>query len=121
MTHFVRQRTQSDCVIAAVANATGTAYRKVKSVFGRVPRGGVEYHELRWLLSEFGEWHEVKPRRQRRVSEWLRLHTTKTYVAILRSGIVDEFHAIAIVGDSVYGDFAESWRVVLYYRLEQSP
>ncbi len=44
VTKRVKQRNGSDCRIAAVANAAGRPYAEVKRRFGRVNRGGLEYH-----------------------------------------------------------------------------
>jgi hypothetical protein len=50
----MQQRQQNDCVVAALARAVGQSYTAVKKVCGST-RGGLELHEIDWLLSRFGE------------------------------------------------------------------
>lgn len=111
----VRQRGKNDCCVAAVANAAGVSYAAVKKALGTYRRG-LEGHELGWLLSEFGTWHEVRPRRPPLVSEWLPRHPSGRFVLVLHSGfLLDQGHAIAAVDGVVMGEYAESWPVVRYF------
>jgi hypothetical protein len=112
----MKQRTKSDCVIAALAIATGRSYREVKSTFGRL-RGGLEYHEIRWILSEFGTWRETRPRKLLGLESWLRRHRSGRYVVILKSGVIDDYHAIAAVDGRLIGEYADDWPVGLYFHL----
>lgn len=114
---MVKQRQKSDCCIAAVANAVGASYAAVKKVYGST-RGGLDYHDTLWLLSEFGEWHETRVRKPKPVVKWLPRHQLGRYVLILRSGFLDEFHAIAVVDGVTMGHYKEWMPVIEYYRLE---
>lgn len=112
----MKQRTKSDCVIAALANARGVPYTKVKKVFGSL-RGGMDLHEVRWILSEFGTWRGTRPKKLLDLDRWLRRHRTGRYVVILKSGVIDDYHAIAAVDGTLVGEYAECWPVALYFRL----
>lgn len=110
---MTKQRHKSDCGIAAVANATGKSYATVKNVFGRIDRGGVQLHELEWLLSNFGTWKMVRPRAPKPVSQWIRKHQQGIFVVVL-NGFLD-FHAVAVVNGEIFGHYSD-WDVVNYFK-----
>jgi hypothetical protein len=115
---MVGQRNKSDCCIAALANAAGVPYAAVKRAFGVLERGGMTYGQLCWILGQFGEWKEVRPRRRPTVAEWLRRHRTGRHVLVLGSGLLGEaFHCVACVDGEVTGKYAEGWPVTNYFTL----
>lgn len=116
----VKQRNGSDCVIAAVANAVDVTYKEVRARFGGSVRGGLEYHEARWLLSEYGTWRETKPRNPRPIVEWVKRHPRGRYVLCLQSGFLGiGDHAVACVDGVLMGHYSEDWPVVAYFRKEE--
>lgn len=82
-------------------------------------RGGLEKHELVWLLNEFGKWKHTVPRKKPSVAEWLKRHQHGKYVLIQDApmrffGIV---HAFAAVDGQLLGDYSEEHVVLSYYTL----
>jgi hypothetical protein len=116
-TQGVKQRTGSDCCVAAVANAAGKSYAAVKRTCGPI-RGGLQYHELVWLLGEFGEWKETRPRKHPTLDDWAARNTKGRFVVILRSGFLDDFHAVAVVDGAIMGHYSPEWPVTNYFRRE---
>jgi hypothetical protein len=106
----------NDCGLAAVANAAGVPYREVKEVFGRLERGGMEFHELQWLLSRFGVWRHTRPRRPMTVAGWLPRHRQGRYVLLL--DLIFRGHLIAAVDGVIHGEYADCWTVCDYFKLE---
>lgn len=116
---MVKQRHNSDCGIAAVANACGVPYKKVKERFGRIDRGGILYHELVWILSEFGDFKEIRVRRPVTLEHWLTRHKEGTFVLVLHK-FLDDFHAVAVVNGEVMGHCSPQWTVGNSFRLQTS-
>ena len=112
---MTKQRNESDCCVASVANAVGVSYKTVKDRFGRLDRGGMQHHELNWILSEFGEWRYTQPRKLVPIVDWVRRHKEGRYVVILDQ--LFSAHAVAVVDGKVIGEYAESWRVNAYWKL----
>ncbi len=73
----MKQKNKSDCVIAALASVVGLPYKAVKDRFGKLENGGMELHEIRWILSEFGEWREIRPRKYWNSKEWIACNLPK--------------------------------------------
>lgn len=97
----LKQRTKSDCGIVAVAHVTGWSYAKVKQMFG-ILRGGMEIHEIDWLLSNYGDYRPTKARRTVRLEDWLKRHKTGSYVVV--AATIWDSHAIAVIDGAVYGE-----------------
>ena len=115
---MIKQRNGSDCVIAAVANAAGVSYAAVKRVCGST-RGGLEEHEVDWLLSRFSGWRKTFPRKTVVVADWLRRHRMGRYVLVLDvSCFSQSAHAIACVDGEVMGEYRAEWSISEYYTLE---
>lgn len=114
---MVKQRNNSDCGIAAVANATGKSYAEVKKRFGNV-RGGMKSHELEWILFEFGNWKVVRTNANRTLDQWLKRKSKGTYVVSIHSKcLFDEFgHAVAVKDGKVLGEYNPKWFVYEYYK-----
>lgn len=118
----VRQRGGSDCAIAAIANAVGVSYRMVKTLYGRIS-DGLDSEDIYWLLSRFGECHEIEPRRRPKMSEWLKRHQTGRFVVSFITGIdimnlAYDLHAVAVVDGRIMGVYHEGWLICSYHRIE---
>jgi hypothetical protein len=117
---MVRQKNKSDCGIAAVANAVGISYRAVKERFGRMDRGGMLYHELVFIINEFGEWKRLRLRKGTdgkfpRLADWVAKHKTGRYFVLV--GRLLEFHAAAVVEGEIMGAWPDdyitnAWRLM---------
>jgi len=120
---MVKQRGKNDCGIAAIANATGQSYKSIKKRFGKMDRGGMQLHEIDWLLNEFGTWKERRgPRFTTSVTQWAKRRKTGKYVVLLNTlgwmNLSPELHAVAVVDGQVMGHFAEKWHVECFWREE---
>jgi len=115
---MVKQRNNSDCCIASIANAVGVPYAVVKERFGKLDRGGMQPHELRWILGEFGEWHFTKIKNPVPISRWVQHHQAGRFVLVLDK--IFTAHAVAVVDGQIIGDSSPEWKVVEYYRLNIS-
>src|SRR5687768_5819324 len=111
-----KQRQKSDCVIATIANLTGHSYRQVKTTCGTT-RGGLERHEIEWLLGEFCEWKRYRLRKKQTANEWAASHPTARALLIVEGGdfLGDIVHAVAAVEGKVFdpSDGGDSNRRVL--------
>jgi hypothetical protein len=99
----VKQRTQSDCFIAALATATGASYKAVKGTFGDL-RGGVELHEAKWIAAKFGNWRFVRFRNKRTVASFIEQFPFATAILWLEPRTIgtDDGHAIVVENGEVY-------------------
>jgi hypothetical protein len=95
---MVRQRQADDCVVAAVAGAAGASYAAVKRVCGTT-RGGLERHEVEWLLGQFGKWKRSRPRKDVTAKRWAAAHPTARAVLLVGSRLngSDKVHALSAV------------------------
>lgn len=83
----MKQRTTNDCGIVAVAVAANVSYATVKAKFGRLDRGGMELHEIDWLVREFGG-SRCRCRQRPKLGRFVALYRKKSGEAHL-SAIVD--------------------------------
>lgn len=118
---MVRQRGKNDCVIAAVANAVGTSYAAVKRICGSC-RGGLENHEIRWLLSEFGAWKETRCRKMITLESFLKRNPAGKYVVSQNQmgWLFGCDHAIAIVDGVVLGEYNPTHPIDIYWKMQES-
>lgn len=108
----ILQRNKSDCAIAAVAQVTGKTYGRIKKICGP-NRGGLDSHEILWLLSHFGSWRQTIPRKNYTLREWKKKHPT----CVVSIGYMFDVagHALSIVDGVVYcpsGNPADEDRLV---------
>lgn len=95
----MKQRTKSDCAIAAIATATGMSYARVRRTCGST-RGGLYHHEIAWLLDELGvDWRCSPVRRVETAASWAGRHPKLRAVVCVRGEIFEEGgdHAMAAV------------------------
>lgn len=116
---FVKQRNGSDCAIAAIANATGSTYKYVRSLYpGRI-QGGIYDHEIRWIMYKyFPNFKYVKSRSPlKELKEWVKKHGRGNYVVILTGRLCDESaHAVAVIDGEIVGDYYNSSEVYYYFK-----
>lgn len=109
-----KQRGVNDCVIAAVANATGNSYATVKKRFGHIDRGGVLRHEMEWLLGCYGHWRIRHTKRK--LSDWVKAVPLGRHVVWLNSSLLGEKgHVVAVVNGQVVGDYSPDWPIIRVY------
>lgn len=113
MARFVKQRTQSDCAIAAVANATGSSYKEIKVLYGGSTRGGIHTTEIAWMLSKFGHWRHTRPRKPMVMADWIKRHRSGRYVLCMEIFLTG--HAVAVVDGVVLGGYSEKWEITNYF------
>jgi hypothetical protein len=98
-----KQRTQSDCVLAAVATIAGVSYKKVKEHFGHVPRGGIEPHETYWLMGCYGKWKRSPIRSSLRANEWAARWPQRRALLLVDDGCYPgNQHAVAAIDGRVF-------------------
>jgi hypothetical protein len=100
---MVRQRQASDCVVAALARVVGKSYAAVRRVCGTT-RGGLETHEVEWLLGEFGTWRTYRPRREMTAQEWATRNPHARAVLVVESMELasGKVHAVSAVDGVVF-------------------
>lgn len=97
-----KQRNKSDCVIAAVATATGRSYAEIRRTCAGSIKGGLETHEVSWLLSHFGNWRPIRLRKPIKAKEWAAKNPDARAVLIVDTAIWDDAtHAVAVVSGKV--------------------
>ena len=110
----MRQRTKNDCVIVAIAVASGRSYKEIKDIFGKLDRGGMLWHEIEWLLSQTGNWRRYR-KSKLNLSSWVQSHSGR-YVVLLDK--LTQMHAVAVVDGVVHGEYAEQWGIVAIWKFE---
>lgn len=76
----VQQRRKNDCTIAAVANALGLTYHRVKTACGPVGKG-LYSHEISWLLSKLdADWQLTRVRKPYPLERFVELRPQGRYV-----------------------------------------
>lgn len=107
---------KNDCAIRAVSAACGFSYNIVSKTLGPLPKGGLESHELHWLISQF------KSDAKRSVSKldlgpWLQRNRNGVYVVSVGSGL-GLAHAVAVSNGIVLGeDCPAGWPVLEYWKI----
>ena len=111
----MKQRTNSDCGIVAVAVVTDRSYNSVRTTFGSC-RDGMAPHELEWLLTELGfVAHRVRVRKKNQtLEEWITTHCTGRYIVSTGSTIYS--HAVAVV-DGTAMNARLSWYVYHVWKI----
>ncbi len=90
----MKQRTNTDCGIVAVALLAGKSYKAVKDVCG--PCKGLYPHEVEWLLTEFfEEVKRVRVRKTQTLDEWVKRHKKGRYLVATGSFLTG--HAVAVI------------------------
>jgi hypothetical protein len=111
-------------VVAAVARLSGKTYAEVKRVCGST-RGGLEFHEAEWLMSEVGlEWKRIRlPGGRQPAGDWISRHSTGSYLLIVDVGygIYCVGHAVScvdgVVVNPIDGTERVPWDVVRGYQI----
>lgn len=115
MSRVLKQRNGSDCAIAAVANAVGTAYAAVRRMWGSSVRGGLDDGDIDWLAGEFGGWHYTSVRKPYHIDRWLKRHSQGRYILVITCPW--DSHAIAAVEGKILGEHNPDWLVRSYWQL----
>ena len=86
----MKQRSPNDCGIVAVAAAANVSYATVKTKYGRLDRGGMELHEIDWLVRQFGG-SRCRCRQRPKVGRFVALYRKSsggTHLSAIVDGIV---------------------------------
>lgn len=110
----MKQRSGSDCGITCVAQLAGKSYREVKSQFGCV-RGGMEKHELEWILSEFCQWERKRVRAGITVAEFATKHLDGRYAVACYQFL--DCHVVAVIDGRIHGWDCGNWMVGRVYKI----
>jgi hypothetical protein len=118
------QRQQNDCVVASVARATGKTYTEVKRTCGTT-KGGLEIHEVEWLLRQYGQWKRFIIRNECTAKQWSAKHPNVKAVLWItpRTLGTDTGHMVSSVKGSVFdpasGDDDNPLPVIRVYILQE--
>lgn len=109
----MKQKNNSDCGIVAIATLSGRPYKEVKSRYGKLDRGGMQRHELEWLLSIYLSYRLLRAGKVS-VDKFCANHPLGKFLVVCeRSGIQ---HAIAVINGKAPSDMDwKEWTVVRCY------